>query len=240
MPPVKAGRPIELRMKIPNSVVIIQTGMPWNIGDSTDDFAGRGEQTGNSAANQSSQWNFFGKPSEFTPTHGFVDVTVPTGSYNVCNATVMSNCVYGVPGIPYFPGTTDLSIAPTGNTTCNQHASNMGPLAVASLIPPPYGGYGTTQWNPFPDGGFPNWDLSVTKVFKFSDRWSAQFRAEAFNVLNHPNFANPYSLANISDPSQVQSPGLGVSTSTPDVANFNPVLGSGGARDIQLGLKLIF
>jgi hypothetical protein len=29
-------------------------------------------------------------------------------------------------------------------------------------------------------------------------------------------------------------------SNTPDAAGSNPVLGSGGARDLQLGLKLLF
>ena len=36
------------------------------------------------------------------------------------------------------------------------------------------------------------------------------------------------------------STGLGYVSNTPDVASSNPVLGSGGPRAIQLGLKLIF
>ena len=34
--------------------------------------------------------------------------------------------------------------------------------------------------------------------------------------------------------------GLAWVSNTPDQAGSNPVLGSGGARDMQLGLKLIF
>jgi hypothetical protein len=93
--------------------------------------------------------------------------------------------------------------------------------------------------------GFRNLDLSVTKGWRFKERLTVQFRAEMFNVLNHPNFANPWDgtsgygpAGGFSDPSVPGNFGCGCAT--PDQAAANPVLGSGGARDIQLGLKLIF
>jgi hypothetical protein len=42
-----------------------------------------------------------------------------------------------------------------------------------------------------------NVDLSVSKEFKIRERLSFEFRAEAFNVLNHVNFANPNSTLNL-------------------------------------------
>jgi hypothetical protein len=89
-------------------------------------------------------------------------------------------------------------------------------------------------------------DASVTKSFKFKERLTAQFRAEFFNILNHPDFVNPAGGpggggASL-NPSRAGSTmaGLAYVSNTPDVASSNPVLGSGGARAIQLGLKLIF
>jgi hypothetical protein len=70
--------------------------------------------------------------------------------------------------------------------------------------------------------GFSNWDLAAFKNFRFSERWNLQFRSEFFNVLNHPNFANPNS--NISVPSRV-----GAITST-----------TGSPRVIQFALRLEF
>jgi hypothetical protein len=108
------------------------------------------------------------------------------------------------------------------------------------LIPPAYGSYGTTSRNLWRDAGFRNWDLSVTKTFKFTERFSAQFRAEFFNVLNRPIFANPTGGpgGGAGDPSS--GTGFGTQGATPDVLSSNPELGSGGPRSIQLGLKLIF
>jgi hypothetical protein len=67
-----------------------------------------------------------------------------------------------------------------------------------------------------------------------------QFRAEAFNILNHPVFGavDPGHLAT-NDPS-VGSNTFGAANETADQAAGDPVMGSGSNRDIQLGLKLIF
>ena len=86
----------------------------------------------------------------------------------------------------------------------------------------------------------------MSKSQKFGERLTAQFRAECFNVLNHVTFTNPSggpggNSANL-NPARAGSTkqGLGFAVNTPDQAGSNPVLGSGGARHIQLGLKLIF
>jgi len=39
--------------------------------------------------------------------------------------------------------------------------------------------------------GLNNWDLAIFKNFKFTERITLQFRAEAFNAFNHTNFNNP-------------------------------------------------
>lgn len=87
-------------------------------------------------------------------------------------------------------------------------------------------------------------DLSVTKSWKFQERLTAQFRAESVNILNHPNFMNPYRASDgcgigaEGDPSSTSNFGCG--SATPDQAGGNPVLGSGGNCHEQLGLMLIF
>ena len=71
------------------------------------------------------------------------------------------------------------------------------------MTPPAYGTFGNVGKNIFRDTPFRNWDVSVQKNWKFKERLNAQFRAEFFNVLNHPLFADVGSghLA-ANDPSQ--------------------------------------
>jgi hypothetical protein len=110
------------------------------------------------------------------------------------------------------------------------------------LIPPALGTVGSARRNIFPDLGFRNWDLSVVKDTRIKERLTAQFRVEFFNILNHANFSDPNGPANagFNDPSTGNTGNFGCACNTPDQAAPNPVLGTGGARSIQLGLKLIF
>ena len=80
--------------------------------------------------------------------------------------------------------------------------------------------------------GFHNFDFSVLKNTRVGERINVQFRAEFFNITNHPNFALP---ANI-----LAAPNFGTLFQTPDAAQNNVGLGSGGPRLIQFGLKLSF
>jgi len=106
-----------------------------------------------------------------------------------------------------------------------------------------YLSHGTLGRNVFRSLPFYNWDLSVTKAWKFKERFTSQFRAEFFNILNHPNISNPFGGPggdnSFTDPSGTAGSSFGFRPETPDVTSSNPVLGSGGPRAIQLGLKII-
>ncbi len=212
-----------------NSIVTLESATPWGVNDVTTDFSGTNE-IGSPSPN-GEQWNFFGNPADFRTTKALINTNGGAG------------------GIPYFAGTT--------NSTCLAKATALGQLAIASLtslgcyvngnsvlIPSAYGSVGNTASNMF--RGFPyyNLDLSVTKVFKIKERLSAQFRAEFFNILNHPNISNPFGGPggdnSFTDPSAVAGASFGFRNLTPDVLSSNPVLGSGGARAMQLGLKILF
>jgi len=55
--------------------------------------------------------------------------------------------------------------------------------------------YGNLGWKHSHPTGVVNFDFSLFKnnyTKRISDRFNAQFRAEFFNVLNHANFAHPW------------------------------------------------
>jgi hypothetical protein len=86
---------------------------------------------------------------------------------------------------------------------------------------------------------------SVARNTTIKERVTAQFRVEMFNILNHPNYAGSdghprdTNLVPPSGPATDQT-GFGCACSTPDQSGTNPHLGTGAARELQLGLKLIF
>ena len=91
-----------------------------------------------------------------------------------------------------------------------------------------------------------NFDFSVVKNNRLSDRVNLQTRMDVFNLFNHPNFASPLWPSFGVDFLQngIDATGRGVDflpiTTTPDVGTGNPFLGSGGSRNIQLAVRLIF
>jgi hypothetical protein len=82
----------------------------------------------------------------------------------------------------------------------------------------------------------------VFKTFSFKEHYNATFRAEFFNVFNHPIIANPFGSVTGgnqgADPSSGSTFGCGCLT--PDFSVGNPIVGSGDSRTIQLGLKFTF
>jgi outer membrane receptor protein involved in Fe transport len=211
-----------------NSIVTLQTGLPWAPQDFRTDFSGTGE-VNNNPQSTGERWDFFGNPKDFTsgpnPIPCFGDVLCGNGT------AVPLACITAASKVS--PASV-AQLDPSGVGGCFMQGGSV-------LIPPAAGTYGTAGRNIFRDSGLRDWDVSVTKDFKFRERLTAQFRAEFFNVLNHPNFANPYGGPNgyaNNDPSAGM--GMGCGCVTPDVAAENPVLGSGGNRAIQLGLKFIF
>jgi hypothetical protein len=209
-----------------NSIVTLQSAQPWTAVDTGSDLSGTGNNGLTlSGVGQGDRWNYYGNYADFKP-----------GATN---------------GIPFFDG--------TSNPKCLAQAKANGPAAVASLenfgcfaqgnsilIPPAPGTLGTLGRNPFRDFGFKNVNASIYKNWKFKERYGVQFRAEFFNVFNHPNFQNPYGGVSgygsgaYDDPSTGNANQFGCGCATPDVGAGNPVIGSGSMRAIQLGLKLLF
>jgi hypothetical protein len=62
------------------------------------------------------------------------------------------------------------------------------PTAFALQAP---GTFGNLARNTLTGPGLVSFDLSLAKTFKIVEKLNAQFRAEAFNLANHPNFGMP-------------------------------------------------
>jgi hypothetical protein len=94
---------------------------------------------------------------------------------------------------------------------------------------------GTEGRNDIPGFGLTQVDLSVQRSFALPERFSLQFRADAFNVFNHPNFSNPPALIGLG-PAYLSS-GTMLNQS---LGGLNPLFQQGGPRSLQLSLKLAF
>jgi len=196
-----------------NSIISLYGAQPWGVMDAGTDISRTGELN--------DRWNFYGNPKDFKST----PVGIP---------------FFG-PGDPNMPQACITQAAAIGATdalnTFGCYASGK-----SFMIPPAFGTFGTMGRNIFRDTGFKNVDLSIAKNFKWGEHFGAQFRAEFFNIFNHPNFANPFGGQNGYAHNDPSGGGgfFGCGCATPDVAAANPVIGSGGSRALQLGLKLTF
>jgi hypothetical protein len=108
-------------------------------------------------------------------------------------------------------------------------------LNPAAFSTPPTGQQGNEGRNDIPGFGLTQVDVSVGRKFAVSERVRVQFRADAFNLFNHPNFTNPYAYIGLG-PSFLQSP----STLNNGLGGLNPLFQEGGPRSLQLCLRLEF
>jgi hypothetical protein len=89
--------------------------------------------------------------------------------------------------------------------------------------------------------GAAQWDFAIHRDFSLHEPAHLQFRAEMFNVLNHPNFGPPrggFGASFFGVPTQM----LGQSLSGGNVGGggLSPLYQIGGPRSIQVALKLMF
>jgi carboxypeptidase family protein len=104
-------------------------------------------------------------------------------------------------------------------------------LNPAAFSAPPTGSFGTLARNALYGPGFQSVDAGLFKTAKITERVSAQFRFEVFNLFNLVNWGNP--VTNFS------AGNFGQLTNTRNGGNA-PGIGQGEPRNVQLALKILF
>lgn len=148
-----------------------------------------------------------------------------------------------VPGIPLYlygpqyPGGKILNNTPNAG----------GAGCVGPFCPPPTDAKGNTLRqgdlgrNALRGFGATQWDFSIHRDFPIRESVKLQFRAEMFNVLNHPNFGQP--VGDVSNTTQfghsTQMFGRSLDQNVGG-GSFSALYQIGGPRSIQLALKLQF
>jgi hypothetical protein len=170
----------------------------------------------------------FGKGRAFVAGDGFFP-TILTGWQTFGILTLQSGRPFTVALLP------DIDRSNTGRSTlgfgANDRPNVVGNAELSGGTPdrwfntsafafPAFGSFGDAGRNILDGPGFANFNVSLMKTTKLIEGLDLQFRAEAFNLFNHPNFNLPDNF-------------LGSPT-------FGRILSAGSPRHIQFGVKLLF
>jgi hypothetical protein len=230
-----------------NNIVYILGRLPFNPADTTDDTSGTGVKL--------DRWTLVGNPHAFDWSHlpsggqgGFPCYGIPGSTFGKtsnCTATTTlpAACISAAANEPVNPnlnlGTAVSTMGlPTGATAqapdsglYNLEKYGCYQLDNAVMVPPAQGTYGNMARNMI--FGIPQreWDSSLTKEWKITERFSTQFRIEVYNLPNTTHYAAPAS--NLGAPST-----FGRSQATLNLGGIS--ISAGAQREAQLALKLIF
>jgi hypothetical protein len=94
--------------------------------------------------------------------------------------------------------------------------------------------YGNAPRNFVRGFGVDQLDTAIQRVFPVADRLKLQFRAEAFNILNHPDFGYIYPYYGGAQFGQATE------TLNESLGTLSPIYQQGGPRSLQFALKLVF
>jgi Carboxypeptidase regulatory-like domain len=144
-------------------------------------------------------------------------------------------CTFGNTTALTIPDPPNPPLPTSGDSNCLAGSRHFGNMGRNSLRGP----------------AFKELNFSIFKDTNLSEHVVLQFRAEFFNIFNHPNFSNPTLPAYITDAGSAgigtiasATPGRGLGplalSATGDVGIGNPFLGGGGPRGTQFALKITF
>jgi carboxypeptidase family protein len=217
-----------------SSAINLQSGQPFSGGDGSDDFAGVGNGAG-FFGGASEVWSMYGSGRNFTnlgkfagaPCFGF-------GGGFGCNPVVPAACITAASAEPVNAGMNALipgsssGLASLGAAGCYMSANGK-----SVIIPPAQGTFGNMRQGALFGPPFHEWDLSVRKTWKIHERLGLQASISAFNVLNSTGYSAGFTGGIINIP-------VLFAHSSQDPNNGNPINGTGGPREVLLGLKATF
>ena len=200
-----------------DGIVTVQSGQPFHLNyNFEDDYNGTGEG--------------FARPDVVGPIvynqhdpNNFLNLTAFAVPCTLAGGTGAGNCQL---------------INPATGAICT--AQGIGPNCINSMH------FGNEGRNSLIGPHFRQFDFSIFKRTPITEKLNLELRLEAYNLFNHPNFANPYLPNFIADAAQNgisptgQSIGALRLTATGDVGVGYPFLGSGGPRTLQLAAKFTF
>jgi hypothetical protein len=169
----------------------------------------------------------------FHPHNGFVS--------ELMNGYEANMILQSQSGLPFtVTSGTDRSLSGVGNDYADvkpgvspKRPSGVSPIKewfnTAAFAPAAAGTFGDVRRNNITGPGYEELDASLFKNIFAKERVHGQFRAECFNLFNHPNFATPAGAAN--------SGTFGQITSTVTVSQTQT---QGLSRIFQFGAKIIF
>jgi hypothetical protein len=164
----------------------------------------------------------FGPARRYLPdTHPVVNGIL--GGWGVAGITVLSSGRPVAQSVVGNPSNTGMPDRPNvvGDWRLDRDERTLGRwFNTTAFVPNAAYTYGNAGRNILVGPGSVNFDLAIYKAFRIADRKSLQFRAEAFNALNTPQFGDPNAaVGNV---------------------NHGKISSAGPPRILQFGLKFIF
>jgi hypothetical protein len=167
------------------------------------------------------------------------------GSPVVTNGVPQTTAVVNVPGGGNSRNVRRPNIVPGVNPYLKTGYNYLNPAAFSTPAPGTFGNY---RRNDLTGPNLAQLDMTLSKQFHFSERANLEFRSEIYNILNHPNFANPGNvrLGQTLAPGAANQPGAPFSQSTAGSSwgvyssTVGNQVGIGANRQIQLSLRASF
>jgi hypothetical protein len=164
----------------------------------------------------------------------------------IAGGVVQTTAVVNVPGGGNSRNIRRPNVVPGVSPYLKTSKQYLNPAAFAAPAP---GTFGNSRRNDYTGPGLTQLDLMLSKTFSVADRLSFDFHADAYNVLNHPNFANPGTVR--LNQTLATAPGNGAQPGTPytlsNAGAFGVLtstvgnqVGIGSNRQIQLSLRANF